>query len=94
MSVDLGALYAAARGRITGVLDGAGPEVGSVPCPATPGWTVHDVNLSGLRIDKANLAGSSIVNGRMAGMTIDGLEVTELLACWHEHHPVAESKTA
>ena len=43
MSVDLGALYAAARGRITGVLDGAGPEVGSVPCPATPGWTVHDV---------------------------------------------------
>ena len=43
MSVDLGALYAAARGRITAVLDGAGPEVGSVPCPATPGWTVHDV---------------------------------------------------
>jgi hypothetical protein len=27
-------------------------------------------------------------------MTIDGIEVTELLSCWHEHHPVAETKTA
>jgi hypothetical protein len=35
-----------------------------------------------LRIDKANLAGVSIVNSRLHGMTIDGIEVTELLAAW------------
>lgn len=48
------------------------------------GWTVHNVNLSGLRIDKANLAGASIVNSRLQGMTIDGIEVIELLAAWKE----------
>jgi hypothetical protein len=48
------------------------------------GWTVHNVNLSGLRIDKENLAGASIVNSRLQGMTIDGIEVTELLAAWKE----------
>ena len=60
------------------------------------GWTVHNVNLSGLRVDKANLAGASIVNSRLAGMTIDGIEVTELLACWRAQHqaPDAEVKTA
>jgi uncharacterized protein YjbI with pentapeptide repeats len=48
------------------------------------GWTVHNVNLSALRIDKANLAGASIINSRLQGMTIDGIEVTELLAAWKE----------
>jgi uncharacterized protein YjbI with pentapeptide repeats len=43
---------------------------------------VHNVNLSGLKMDKANLAGASIVNSRLEGMTIDGIEVTELLAAW------------
>jgi hypothetical protein len=46
------------------------------------GWTVRNVNLSGLRIDHANLAGCSIANSRLAGMTIDGIEVTELLATY------------
>jgi uncharacterized protein YjbI with pentapeptide repeats len=50
------------------------------------GWTVHDVNLSGLRIDKANLAGAAIVNSRLQGMTIDGIEVTDLLAAWKAQH--------
>jgi uncharacterized protein YjbI with pentapeptide repeats len=46
------------------------------------GWRVHHVNLSGLKIDRANLAGASIVNSRLDGMTIDGIEVTELMATW------------
>jgi uncharacterized protein YjbI with pentapeptide repeats len=46
------------------------------------GWRVHHVNLSGLKIDRANLAGASIVNSRLDGMTIDGIEVTELMAAW------------
>lgn len=43
MSVDLGALYAASRQRITAALTGADAETESRPCPATPGWTIHDV---------------------------------------------------
>ena len=43
MTADLGALYAAARERITEVLDDAPPEIVDRECPATPGWTVHDV---------------------------------------------------
>jgi hypothetical protein len=34
----------------------------------------------GLRIDKANLAGASIINSRLQGMTIDGIEVKALRA--------------
>jgi hypothetical protein len=57
------------------------------------GWSVHNVNLSGMRIDKANLASCSIVNGRLAGMTIDGVEVTELLAAWKERRAEDEKKS-
>jgi hypothetical protein len=46
------------------------------------GWRVNNVNLSGLKLTKANLAGASISDGRYDGMTIDGIEVTELLAAY------------
>lgn len=46
------------------------------------GWHVDYVNLAGLRLTKANLAGASISDSRYDGMTIDGIEVTELLAAY------------
>jgi uncharacterized protein YjbI with pentapeptide repeats len=50
---------------------------------------VHNVNLSGLRIEMANLDGASIVHARLEGMTIEGLPVTDLLAFWREGHKAA-----
>jgi hypothetical protein len=44
----------------------------SVPC----------VNLAGLKITNANLAGASISQGRMEGMTIEGILVSDLLAAY------------
>ena len=44
------------------------------------GWRVTNVNLSGLKLSDVNLAGASITGGRYYGMTIDGVDVTELLA--------------
>ena len=44
------------------------------------------MNLSGLKIDRANLAGALIVNSRLDGMTIDGIEVTELMAAWEANN--------
>jgi uncharacterized protein (TIGR03083 family) len=43
MSVDLGLLYASSRWRLTDLLETMDHAVGEVPCPATPGWCVHDV---------------------------------------------------
>ena len=39
-------------------------------------WRIHNVNLAGLRVEKANVAGASI----------DGIAVTDLLACWRAGH--------
>ena len=65
MSVDLGALYAAARQRITAVLDDTPAGVADRPCPATPGWTVRDVvaHLRGITED--------VRTGNLAGVTTD-----------------------
>jgi uncharacterized protein YjbI with pentapeptide repeats len=46
------------------------------------GWRVHNVNLSGLRLTNANLAGAALKDCRYEGMTIEGIEVTELLAAY------------
>jgi len=47
MSVDLGSLYASSRWRITDLLTTLPTTIdhpaADVPCPATPGWNVHDV---------------------------------------------------
>lgn len=52
------------------------------------GTTLNNVNLSGLRISYANLKGASIVQSLTDGMTINGISVTELLACYQAKHPV------
>jgi hypothetical protein len=44
---------------------------------------LHDVNLAGLKIVKANLAGASITEGQLQGMMIDGILVSDLLAAYH-----------
>lgn len=38
-----------------------------------------NVNFSGLRVSQANLAGATIADCRLDGMTIDGILVTDLL---------------
>ncbi len=43
MAPDLGELYAASRNRISDLVLSSPPGAGANPCPATPGWTVHDV---------------------------------------------------
>ena len=50
------------------------------------GWRVHNVNLAGLKISNANLAGASIADARLDGMTIDGVDVGEMLAFWRAGH--------
>ena len=40
MDTDLGEMYRSARVRIGALVS---DEIGSVPVPATPLWTVHDV---------------------------------------------------
>ena len=45
-------------------------------------WKVHDVNLSGLKINKANLQGAEIAESRLDGMKINGILVTDLLATY------------
>ena len=47
---------------------------------------VNDVNLAGLKITRANLTGASIASSRMDGMTIDGVDVNEMLAFWRAGH--------
>jgi uncharacterized protein YjbI with pentapeptide repeats len=57
------------------------------------GCRARNLNLSWLRIDNANLAGASIVNSRLQGMTIDGVEVGDLLAAWKERKAGQEKAT-
>jgi hypothetical protein len=40
------------------------------------GWRIHNVNLAGLKIEKANLAGA----------IIDGIAVTDMLEFWRAGH--------
>lgn len=92
MEIDLGAMYRAARLRISGLVN---DEVGGVPVPATPLWDVHDV--------VAHLAGvtEDVRTGNMDGVTTDpwtaaqvergrSKTVAELLAMWDEHAHLVE----
>jgi hypothetical protein len=45
-------------------------------------WSVRNANLSGLRISNADLRGTAIVDSLMAGMTIDGIAVEDLLGAY------------
>jgi hypothetical protein len=44
------------------------------------------VNLASLWVEKANLAGMSIVDGQLEGAMSDGIAVTDLLAYWRAGH--------
>lgn len=94
MTVDLGALYRSARGRISAlcVADGVDPDL---IVPATPEWTVHDVvaHLSGIAVDASS--------GNMDGAPGDqwtaaqvlrgaGRSVPEMLAEWQQTGPMIE----
>jgi hypothetical protein len=48
--------------------------------------------LAGLKIVKANLAGASIMQDRMEGMTIDGILVSDLMAAYRAGRPAEQSK--
>jgi uncharacterized protein (TIGR03083 family) len=87
MDTDLGEMYRSARVRIGALVS---DEIGSVPVPATPLWTVHDV--------VAHLAGvtEDVRTGNMEGVTTDpwtaaqvergrSKTVAQLLAMWDEY---------
>jgi uncharacterized protein YjbI with pentapeptide repeats len=46
------------------------------------GWCVRNANFAGLKINNADLRGASIVDSLTAGMTIDGIAVTDLMAAY------------
>lgn len=92
MEIDLGAMYRAARLRISGLVN---DDVGGRPVPATPLWDVHDV--------VAHLAGitEDVRTGNLEGITTDpwtaaqvergrSKTVSELLAIWDENAPLIE----
>jgi len=47
-----------------------------------------------LAVTQSDLSGSVFVNSRLQGMTIDGIEVTELLAAWKERQGSQEGAKA
>lgn len=92
MTIDLGALYGAARERITSLVtaDGVDPDL---VVPATPDWTVHDVvaHLAGI--------GDDATSGNMEGAPGDawtaaqvargaGRSIAELVADWSRTGPL------
>jgi len=95
MTIDLGALYGAARQRICSLVtaDGADP---TSPVPATPAWTVHDVvaHLSGIAADAAsgNMAGAP-GEAWTAAQVARGADrsVAEMLAEWSQTGPSLEA---
>ncbi len=46
------------------------------------GWSIDDVNFTGLKLSNSNLSGAQITACRMAGMKIDGIPVEDLLAAY------------
>jgi uncharacterized protein (TIGR03083 family) len=92
VEIDLGAMYRAARLRISSLVD---DTEGRRPVPATPLWDVHDV--------VAHLAGvtEDVRTGNMEGVTTDpwtaaqvergrSKSVAELLAMWDEYAHLVE----
>jgi len=50
------------------------------------GATFSDVNLSGASFGNLNLSDTSITNANYTGMTIEGVLVSDLLACYEKHN--------
>ena len=59
-----------------------------------PGGQVVDVNLSVLGTDNSKLAGASIARRRVQGLTIDGIEVNDLLDAWKEREASRKASAA
>lgn len=92
MDIDLGAMYRAARLRISRLVD---DDCAAVRVPATPSWDVHDV--------VAHLAGitEDVRSGNMDGVTTDpwtaaqvergrSKTVAQLVSMWDEYAPQVE----
>jgi len=47
------------------------------------GWSIDDVNLSGLRLHNSNLSGAEFIGCRMTGAKIDGIPVQALLDAYN-----------
>ncbi len=95
MSIELGELYASARGRIAAIAVDLPREAAELNCPATPEWTVHDV--------LAHLRGSTedIRTGNLEGVTTEPwtaaqierhrtTTTADLLTGWAEDSPLLE----
>jgi uncharacterized protein (TIGR03083 family) len=93
--VPLSLLYRQARERVTSLVGGLVDD--TLPAPATPGWTVHDVvsHLAGVAEDTANhvrpeggptpeWTATHVERGR-------GVPTPELLAMWAQHAAAVES---
>jgi uncharacterized protein (TIGR03083 family) len=94
--VDVGALYAESRGRVTELLAGVTDEEAKAPVATCPGWSVHDVlaHLSGVCAD--------VLSGNIAGVATDpwtaaqvdarrDKTLADVLAEWNELAPQVES---
>jgi len=55
---------------------------------------VAESDLSGLLFDDANLAGASIVRSRLQSMTLNGIEVNDLLDAWKEREASQKASAA
>jgi uncharacterized protein (TIGR03083 family) len=96
MSTDLGALYAAARGRITEISCDLSDDAVGQRCPATPEWTVHEVlaHLRGVTEDvrAGNLEGVATDPWTAAQVERHRRSSTAaLLEGWAEDSPILES---
>ena len=93
-SVDLGALYSAARQRITALVTADGVDLEAI-VPSTPAWRVHDVvaHLAGVAADAigGNMEGApgeawtaaQVARGRDRSLA-------DLIADWEEFGPMLE----
>lgn len=93
-SVDLGVLYRAARERISGLVTAPGID-GSLPVPATPDWTLHDVvaHVSGVAVDgtSGNMAGAPGDEWTAAQVARNiGRPIEEMVAEWGQVGPLME----
>lgn len=94
MTIDLGALYRAARERITDLVSAEGVDP-VAPVPATPEWTIHDViaHLSGIAADatSGNMAGAPGDEWTAAQVTRGaGKTIATLVGEWRQTGPMLE----
>jgi uncharacterized protein (TIGR03083 family) len=93
-SVDLGALYRAARERISALV--TGPTIDpSLLVPATPEWSLHDVvaHVTGVAVDgtSGNMAGAPGDEWTAAQVARNvGRPIAEMVAEWSQVGPLME----